>query len=73
MATSASASDSEAFDEEDCVVLTEWKELFEEISRFLCDCERNENVTNLGRAEYTYEHLEHIVLVLIYFGSGLFL
>ena len=37
---------------------------FEEISRFLCDCERNDNVTNLGRAEYTYEHLEHIVLIL---------
>ena len=43
---STSDSDSEAFDEEDNVVVTEWKQLFEEISRFLCDCERNEEVAN---------------------------
>ena len=60
---STSDSDSEAFDEEDNVVVTEWKHLFEEISRFLCDCERNEEVANRGRAEYICEHLENTILI----------
>ena len=60
---STSDSDSEAFDKEDNVVVTEWKQLFEEISRFLCDCERNEEVANRGRAEYICEHLENTILI----------
>ena len=43
--------------------MTEWKQLFEEISRFLCDCERNEEVANRGRAEYICEHLENTILI----------
>ena len=35
------------------VAVTEWKELFEEISWLLCDSERNaEEVANQGKAEY---------------------
>ena len=49
---STSGSDSEAFDKEDNVIVTVWKQVFDEIFRFLCDCERNETVPNLGRAEY---------------------
>ena len=58
---STSGLDSEAFDKEDNAVVTEWMQLFDEISRLLCDCERNEKVANLGKAEYIQEHLEHIV------------
>ena len=47
---------------EDDVVVTEWQQLFEEISRFLCDCERNKEVANRGRAEYICEHLENTIL-----------
>ena len=36
--------------------------VFDEISRFLCDCDRNKEVANLARAEYIREHLEHIIL-----------
>ena len=59
---STSDLDSEAFDEEDNIVVTEWKQLFEKISQFLSDCERHEEVANRGRAEYICEHLENTIL-----------
>ena len=56
-------SDSDASAQGDSIAVTEWKELFEEISRLLCDCERNaEEVANQGRAEYIYEQLKNTVL-----------
>ena len=60
MHVSTSASNSEALNEGDNAVLTEWKQVLDEISRFLCDCDRNKEVANLARAEYMREHLEHI-------------
>ena len=58
---STPGSDTEASDHDDAVV-AEWKELFQEIARFLCDCERNEGLANYERAEYICEHLENIIL-----------
>ena len=35
-------SDSNASAQGDSITVTEWKELFEEISRLLCDCESSD-------------------------------
>lgn len=45
-------------------VVAEWKELFQEIARFLSDCERNEGFANYDRIQYICEHLQNIILTL---------